>query len=292
MLGATKIGDVQNQVQKYWAPLGASQLVQTNKFANVINRDYENTINEGGDTVYVSVYKPMTASKKTIGVDADTYTPSKVQLVRTPIVADTVIEHSIELGSLAQLQSQLDIADSKLRSTMIQAISDKLNAHLYSYVKSSFTDGTDGDSGVATLDKSTLKAARLYAGQKKWARDGNWFAFLDPSYWSDLLVDSTLASVDYVGETPIASASEFRKLLDFNCTEDNSLPNTTGLAFHRDFLYLVMQKGMTWKVSDLHSSLKRGFLLSAEIVVGAKLNQYAGNDLHWPICNSSWVAPT
>lgn len=288
----TLIGDVTEQVQKFWAPLGASQLVQTNKMLNIVNRNYEGTLQAKGDTAYVSVLKPMVGQTQTIGVDADTFSPSKAQLVRTAIVANKIMSASIELESAVQLQSLLESNDPKLRETMMQAVSDQINAYIYSFVKSSIVDGSTGDSGVATLSKTEFRGARVFGGVKKWAKDGNWFALLDPSFWGDINVDTTLSSSLFVGETPIAGTTEFRKILDFNAAEDNCLSTAQALFFHRDWFYFVMQTMPEWKVSDLHSNYKRGVLLSVDVVCGGALNAYSGNDMHYPIYNSAWTAPS
>lgn len=291
VLGDTVLADVSEQVKKYWGPMTQNQLVQTNKLVNVVNRDYEGSITQEGDTVYVSMIKPMTASVKTIGTDADTYSPSKIQTVRTAIVADKVIEASVRVGSLVELQSQIQSGSPQLRETMVQAMSDALNAYLYSFVKTVSDSPNDGLTGIATFAKAQLAIARAYAGKKKWAKS-NWFGFLAPTYWADICTDDALASVNYVSDTPLATASEFRNLLGFNLTEDNCLSDDQALFFHRDFLYFVMQQGATWKVSDLHAQEKRGIHLSCEMVVGAKANAYSGDILQYPIYNASWTAPT
>lgn len=290
VLGDTNLADVAEQVKKYWAPMSTSQLVQSNKLVGVVNKDYEGSIANEGDTVYVSMIKPMSASIKTIGVDADVYSPGKIQTVRTAITCDKVIEASVRLGSLVELQSQLNSGSPKLREAMVQAMSDALNAYLWSFVKSSVVNGTTGVTGCATFSKTQLRQARVYAGAKKWVK-GNWYGFLDPSYWGDLGIDDVLARNDYVGNTPITNPQDFRSLLGFNLTEDNSLATAQGLFFHSDFLYFVMQQGSTWKVSDLHSQEKRGLHLSCEMVVGAKKNVFNGDDLHYPVYNGSWSAP-
>jgi hypothetical protein len=290
--GATKMADVADQIQKFWSPLGMSQLYQENPILNVVNREYQGYLGAKGDTVYVSVIKPLAGQIQTIGTDADTFATEKVEMVRTAVPANKVVSANVELESLAELQSQLDSNNPKLRESMMRAINNKINAYIYSFVKTSISDGTTGDSSVATLSKTEIRGARVAAGKQKWPKDGNWFAMLDPSYWGDINVDTTLASVDFVGEMPLAQPMSFRKLLDFNCMEDNSLPTAQGLFFHRDFMYFVMQMNPTWAVTDLRANYKRGILLTCELVCGGIKNGYVGDELHYPVYNSSWVAPT
>lgn len=288
--GPTKMADIAEQIQKFWGPLGMSQLYQENPLLSIVNREYEGSLQRQGDTVYVSVIKPLTGFMQTIGTDADTFDTEKIETVRTAIQATKVFSSNVELESLAELQSQLDSNNPRLRETMIRAINNKINAFLYSHVKSSISDGTTGDSGVSTMSKTEFRAARVAAGKNKWPKDGNWFALLDPAFWGDISIDQTLSSIDYVGELPITQTMSMRKLLDFATAEDNSLPNTQALFFHRDWLYAVMQTGMVWNVTDLRSNYKRGVLLTCEIVGGAAKNAYVGDTLHWPVYNSSWTA--
>lgn len=289
-LGATKMADVAEQIQKFWGPLGMSQLYQENPMLSIVNREYEGSLKRQGDTVYVSVIKPLTGFMQTIGTDADTFSAEKIETVRTAIQATKVFSSNIELESLAELQSQLDSGNPRLRETMIRAINNKINSFLYSFVKSSIVDGSTGDSGVTAMSKTEFRGARVYAGSNKWPKDGNWFALLDPSFWGDVAIDSTLASMEFTGETPITQSMTMRKLLDFNCAEDNSLPTDQALFFHRDWLYAVMQTGMVWNVTDLRSNYKRGILLTCEMVGGAAKNAYIGDTLHYPVYNSAWTA--
>lgn len=290
--GATLLGDVQNQIQKFWAPMSANQLVQNNPFLNVVNRSYEGAIGRKGDTVYVNVINPMVAEKRTAGVDADIFSAQKVAMTRTAIVADKLFTIAVEVEDLVQLQSMLDSGDMKLRETMTQALNDKINAHLYSFRKTTLTDGVTVDSGVATISKTEFRGARVYAGAKKWPKDGNWFAFIDPSYNGDISIDTTLANSDYVSDAPISATSSFRRLLDFNVAEDNSLSTAQAMFMHRDWLYWVMQQQPVWKLSDLHANYKNGVLLSCQLVGGAAKNAYAGDDLHYMVYNSAWTDPS
>ena len=73
------------------------------------------------------------------------------------------------------------------------------------------------------------------------------------------------------------------KRLGFNILEDNSdglakraagVTNVdVGLFFHKDWLLSAVSEPR-FKVSDLHSNKQHGFLMSVDVVIGAKL----GND--------------
>jgi hypothetical protein len=57
------------------------------------------------------------------------------------------------------------------------------------------------------------------------------------------------------------------------------------LAFHPDFMYMVAQMQPTFKLSDLHSNKQRGYLLTVDMVGGAKLG-LQGNLKHIVAYNS------
>ena len=103
---------------------------------------------------------------------------------------------------------------------------------------------------------------------------------LDPAYYSDNLNAQTLTSSDFVPDAPVVSGQIARQRYGFNILEDNSAGIGTlaasgtedvCLAFHPDFMLLVMQKEPTFKVSDLHSNKQFGFVISVDMVFGAKL---------------------
>jgi hypothetical protein len=159
-----------------------------------------------------------------------------------------------------------------------EAIDKQINTYLYSLIS-----GTNYAGTVTDFNASQISALRKYAGQKKWRKDGNWWILADSSYHSDLLSSQTLVSSDYAaGEQPVVAGQIVNKRYGFGILEDNSdglldligtLSGTdsedVALAFHRDFMHLVLQTEVMFKLSDLHAMKKRGYLLTAEIVGGA-----------------------
>ena len=283
-MALTTTVDVANEMEKYWGPLTFDQLVQDNALIGLVNTQYEGSIGNAGDTVYISVVSPFTASQQTIGVDADTFESQKIVTTRTSLVCDQVFSASIEVSDFAQLQSIVKPgSDSRFRDLMTRAIADKMNSWLYSKVKAA-----NDLSSKTSFTSAELRDARVFAGQKKWPKDGNWYGLLDPTYWGDCLVDSVLSSAEKVNDMPISTNVQYRNLLGFRCAEENSLSADHALFFHRDWLYLAIQQRPTFKVSDLHAQKKRGFLVSCDVVAGAVKNAYAGDDLHFKVVNSAW----
>lgn len=264
----------------------------------LVSKEYDGEIRQGGDTVYVSMVEAADGSIKTIGVDHQNYSSEKLKTQRIGIVADKIIEATFELDSLIDLQTQLGSPEgkSKIRSALNKGLELQLNKYLYGLVSPSTSAPDHLISGVTDFNASQVLANRLLASQAKWAAEGGWWMLLDPSYYNDFLSAATLVSSDYVGsDLPTIGGKKPFNRFGFNILEDNSAamnqlsPTAAsadyGLAFHPDFMYLVHQMQPTIKISDLHANKQRGYLISAELVVGAKLG-IQGNVKHIVTYNS------
>ena len=279
-MSATKITDVQDQVKDYWSDLMLDELKQDSIVVNLLSKDYQGEILQGGDTVKVSQIVRPTGATKTIGSgDYDTYSTEKFKLSQIDIKADKIFEAGFEFDSLVELQSQLGSQDSKIRNALKEAIDIQINNYIFSQVS-----GTNNTGSVTDFNASQISALRKIAGQRKWAKDGEWYCLADSSYHSDMLNAQTLTSQDYIaGEMPVIGGQIANRRFGFNILEDNSdglldlIATVSGtdtedcaIGFHRDFMHLVLAPTIEFKLSDLHASKKRGFLLTAEIIGGVK----------------------
>lgn len=281
-MSLTQLADLENQVQKKWSPLFMPELKEMTVLPSLINRDYEGEITQGFDTVYVSqVITPTATRKNTRDADADTFESSKVQTRRIAIVADQTITAAHEFSSLAELQTQLGSPEGKseIRRTLLKSMELELNNYIYSLVASSATAPDHVLANVSDFNAAQLLTNRKLASQAKWSRD-EWWLLLDPSFFNDLLSAQTLTQMDSVGDGSSIVGGQFvSKRYGFNIIEDNSegmkyvsptlATEDLGLAFHKDFMHLVMQKQPTFELSSLHAQKKHGFLLSVNMVCGA-----------------------
>ena len=281
-MSATLVNELSDQAQKFWAPMMVDELKETAILPTLVSKAYDGEIKNGGDTVYISMVEAADGSIKTIGVDHQSYSSEKLKTQRKAVVANKIIEATFELDSLIDLQTQLGSPEgqSKIRAALNKGLELQLNKYLYSLVSPSLAAPDHSIAGVTDFNASQVLANRLLAAQAKWGE--GWWLLLDPSYMNDFLSATTLVSSDYVGsDLPIIGGKKPYSRFGFNIMEDNSVamsqlsPTAAGadlaLAFHPDFMYLVMQTAPTIKISDLHANKQRGYLLSAEIIVGAGL---------------------
>lgn len=284
-MSLTDLNVVSEQVQKFWAPMFSKELRESLLLGSLVNKEYQGQIKAEGDTVYVSQMIAPEGQLKTVGVDADTFDSEQLGMNRISIQANKLAIASLEVSDLAVLQSQLGSQDSAIRDGLRFAIEKKMNDYLYSLVSPSTSAPDHLISGVTDFNATQMLSIRMLAAQAKWAKDKGWWLLVDPSYYNDLLNAQTMTSADYVGDKPVIGGQIATQRFGFNILEDNSRSTDFGLAFHPDFMHLVMQEQVSFKVSDLHSQKKRGYLISCEMIFGAALG-HDGAKKHIKIYNS------
>ena len=265
----TGIGNVSNQIQKFWSPIFTKELRQNNLLINLLDKSYQGELKAHGDTVYVSQVNAPTGDLLTVGTDADTFDSELLSMSRISIQANKRAVAAVEITDLADLQSQLGQQDSEIRQSLMYAISKQVNTYLYSLMVPS-TSTPDHTLTTTDFNAATLSTARKTAATAKWPSQEPWYLVCDPSYYSDILDDTTLSSVDYgAQDVPMIGGQVARPRMGFNIFEDNSLSTDVGYAFYKDCVHLVMQKMPTFKLSDLHAQKKFSYLLSVDMVFGA-----------------------
>jgi len=266
----TTLADVSEQIQKYWSPMFTKELRESLLLGSLVNKEYDGEIKKGGDTVYVSQVNAPNGQLLTVGTDADAFSTEAVSTSRIAIQANKRAVAAYEFEDLVSLQSQIDMERSDVRESLMFAMNKQINDYLYSLVSPS-TATPDHELVSTDMNAAQLSAIRKLAAQAKWGA-GAWYGLTDPSYYSDILDDTTLSSADYgATDAPIIGGQLARNRFGFSILEDNSRSEDYGLFFHPDFMHMVMQQAVQVKVSDLHAQKKFGFVLSVDVVFGAAL---------------------
>lgn len=279
-MSATSILDVSDQIQKFWAPLFMDELRATALLPALVNKQYEGSITKGGDTVYVSQINAPTGENRTVGTDAEAFGTEQLSMSRVSIAATKRAVAAFEFEDLSILQSQLESKDSEIRKALVQAINMQVNTYLMSLVAPSTSAPDHLINSVTDFNASQLASARMRAAIQKWEKTKGWYVLCDPVYYSDILNATTLTSSDHVGgETPLIGGQVVNKRYGFNILEDSTLSTDQAVIFHPDFLHLVMQQSVQFKISDLHSQKKFGYIISADMIYGAGLG-IAGSKKH------------
>lgn len=280
-MATTTLAEVQYQIEKFWSPVFMDQLKEKALLPTLVNKDYSGQIRKGGDQVRVSQINRPVGEMRTIGVDANVFNPEKLSTSYVDVQATKRIVASFEFEDLVDLQSQIGDQDSKIRQVLLEACELQLNKYCYSMVSPSLAAPDHSISGVTDFNATALLNVRKLASQAYWG-DGEKWLLVDPSYMNDLLNAMTMTSNDYVPDSPVVAGQIALKRFGFNILEDNSsamtqyLGATSGtdcaLAFHPDWLLLVMQDMPQFKVSDLHGNKQFGYVISVDFWAGASLS--------------------
>lgn len=288
-MAKTDLAAVTNQIQKYWSPMFTKELRESLLLGALVDRSYQGEIKRGGDTVRVSQVNAPDGQLLTVGTDADTFESEQVSTSYIDIVADKRAVASYEFEDLVSLQSQISMEQSDVRESLMYAMRKQINTYLYSLVSASAATPDHVINGVADLNAAQMSALRVLAGQAKWPGSKPWYALVDPVYYGDIMDDATLASTEYgASDVPTIGGQLGLKRFGFQVFEDNSLAADHGLFFFPDWLHMVMQQEVQVKVSDLHPQKKFGFVLSVDVVFGAKQG-IAGDEKHIQVYNSAWA---
>lgn len=271
-MSTTNLVAVQQQIQKFWAPMLMQELRESLLLGSLVNRDYEGQIKEQGDEVTISQINAATGELRTVGVDADEFETETMVLESVKVKADKRAVASFKITNLARLQSQLATpnAESDVRQSLMFAIMRQVNDYLYSLCSPSSAAPDHLLNSVATMDATQLGAIRTLAARARWGKSKGWYGLMDPGYYGNVLAAQTLTSSDYVGgDLPTIAGQVANKRFGFNLLEDDSR-NGGALFFHPDFMHLVMQQEPQFKLSDLHVNKEFAYLLSVDMIFGAK----------------------
>lgn len=271
-MAKTDILQVQEQIQKFWSPMSAKELRQQLLLGGLVSKEFSGSLQRKGDTVYVSQVTAPAGQLRSIGVDADSFDTDLLTTNRIAIVADKRAVAAYEIEDIVDLQSQLDKENSDVRDALMYSVSKQINDYLYSLVAPSNAAPDHTITGIGTFAASNLAEVRKLLSEAKVPMDGNLWALLSPAYYADMLNAQTLTSSDYIGsETPVVGGQIVSKRFGFNIVEDNSRTGDYGLFFHPSWMNLVMQTEPVFKLSDLHSNKQFGYVLSVDLIFGAKM---------------------
>lgn len=281
-MSLSNLAQVTDQIQKYWSPRFTAELRESLLLGGLVNKEYEGEIKTGGDTVRVSEIVAPTGELLDIGVNADSFNSDQISTLKVDIVANKRAVASYKFADLVDLQSLISKDNPEVMAALKFAVAKQMNDYMYTLVSPS-TSAPDHDLGsTASMSASVLQAVRKLAGQAKWPQDNQWYMLLDPAYYSDIMGVTALTSTDFgASDAPVISGQIALPRFGFKILEDNSRGGSGayGIAFHPDFMHLVMQPQASVKISDRHALGEFGYIMSVDIVFGAILG-IAGNVKH------------
>lgn len=272
-MSTTLLADVQNQIQTFWSPIATQELRESFLLPTLVSKQYEGEIKRQGDTVKIYQINAPQTDLKTVGVDADTYTANKLSTSYVELKADKRATSAYEFDDLVEIQSIIDpTKNPQIRQAMIHDIGRQINTYLYSLLVPSTSNPDHTIGSTAAMSNTIMANMREACALAKWPKTSPWYHLLSPQYYSDFLSDNNLVADTY-GFTDGAriNGQAGQSRYGFINYEDDSLTAASSFAFVPEALLYAAQTEVRFKVSDLHSSGRFGYAISADIVFGGKL---------------------
>lgn len=259
-------------VQDFWSPIFAKEMRENTLWPGILNDpNYSMESVKGGDTVKITRINKPTSTIKTIGTDADSFSSNVLSSTQSNLVINKRCVSSFKFEDLAIIMSQLEQEDSEIREALLADVREQANDWVKSLiVPSTSSPDHSGISASGDFNLAALSSIRTLAAVAKWDAAKPSYLFLDPTFYSDLLDDTTVSAANVMGTpySPMLSGRFVTQRMGFTIVEDNSLATDTGFAFQTDFMKVIMG-APRFKISDLHANEQFGYILSVDFPLGA-----------------------
>ncbi len=282
-MAVTELEEVTNQIATIWSPLFSDELRESHVLVNLIDKTYEASFNQSNDTARISQYdvgvgQDLIVDRLKATDTACDFVPTAQSMSNVDLVINRRAVSSREFCDTVQLLSQVKPESDKLRQTMAQEVGTVINNHLYSLVAGS-ASSPDHQLVEATMTAAVLTQIGRLADEAFWPTNERWL-LVSPGYYEDLLNATTLTDSGANGSSdrPQIAGRFMQERFGWKIVMDNSagllanIPeaatDNAAIAFIPDFMHWASPRSQ-FKISDTHSSLKFGSVMSADTVYGA-----------------------
>jgi hypothetical protein len=254
-------------VPEVWSQKYYDVLLAELPFNSIVSRDYEGEIQNLGDTVKISTFPEFDDAvdlAEDARNDASSITVSQQSLeINKRIAKDFIITNTAMLQSLPAMD--------KLRDLAIYSINKKIQALIISLIVPS---PSAPDHSIAYGTGSTLvladilNAKELLDNQDVPMSDRH--MVVGAAQLNDLFALSSFTSSDFVaGNTPLINGGLPAQICGF-MPHFTSIVNNTSYWFHRSFMTMAAQQGLSVSQYDLGVDGKRAQRINCDTLIGIK----------------------
>lgn len=266
-MSVSGVSQMANLIPELWSPTMYAELRNSLMLADFFENSYEGVIRSMGDIVRVN--QIQAPNGEILTDDTQAFSSESLSIEQKSVTVNKRASASFEISDLAQLQSQEFAAEAQ--NALVHAVRKKIEQDI---IDALVPSASSPDHDIAPASASDLAAADL-AGMRRLLRIAKvptvgLGLFIDPNYYADLLTKTQLVSRDFQNAAATDNGM-IGNLFGFNVAEHDLLSADVGFACHPSALQLVMQQDLRIKVSDLHSTKKYGYIISADIVYGLSL---------------------
>jgi hypothetical protein len=238
--------NVANAIVKLVAVDALPALVSNLVMGNLVNRDYEPTLAQAGDTVNVPIPPTLVANNIAEGGTVQTQNPS---LGNAQIVLNTHAEATFQIPDITKVLAVPDLLKLYMQPSVV-AIAERIESdilNLYSQFSSNTAVGTPG----VALTEAAIDAAETALFQAKVPGGASKCLVVDPSTYSALRQIPRFSEYYSAGDAGLRALIDgtVGKIKDFFVFRSQLVPktgsgpvNTHNLAFSKDAIGLVVRR--------------------------------------------------
>jgi hypothetical protein len=238
--------NVANAIVKLVAVDALPALMGNLVMGNLVNRDYESTLAQAGDTVNVPIPPTMVANNIAEGGTVTTQNPN---VGNAQIVLTTHAEATFQIPDVTKVLAVPDLLKLYMQPAVV-ALAEKIETDLLS-LYSQFTANTAVGTAGSAITEATVDSAETALFQAKVPPSASKYLVVDANTYSQLRQITRFSEFHTAGEAGLRALIDgtVGKMKDFFIfrsqfvQKTGSSPVTThNLAFARDAMALVVRK--------------------------------------------------
>jgi hypothetical protein len=235
-----------NAIVKLVAADALPSLMGNLVMGNLVNRDFEPTLAQAGDTVNVPIPPTLVANNIAEGGTVQTQNPS---LGNAQIVLNTHAEATFQIPDVTKVLAVPDLLNLYMQPAVV-ALAEKIEADLLS-LYSQFSANSPVGTGGSPITEATIESAETALFQAKVPASAQKYLVVDGNTYSTIRQIPRFSEFQTVGEAGLRTMIDgsVGKLKDFFIfrsqfvAKTGSAPVTTqNLAFAKDAIGLVIRR--------------------------------------------------
>jgi hypothetical protein len=238
--------NVANAIVKLVAADALPALVGNLVMGNLVNRDYEPTLAQAGDTVNVPIAPQLVANNI---VEGDAVQTQNVPLGNAQIVLNKHVEATFQIPDVTKVLAVPDLLRVYMQPAVV-AIAEKIESDLLNLYAGFSANAPLGTAGTAVTEalidqaETTLFGAKVPVSEPK-------YLVVDPNTYSAMRQIPRFSEFQSAGEAGLRALIDgsFGKLKDFFVFRSQYVPitgsspvNAHNLAFAKDAIGLVVRR--------------------------------------------------
>ncbi|MEQ1886689.1 MAG: P22 phage major capsid protein family protein [Bryobacteraceae bacterium] len=238
--------NVANAIVKLVAADALPALMGNLVMGNLVNRDYEQSVAQAGDTINVPIPPTMVANNIAEGGSVQTQNPS---LGNAQIVLNTHAEATFQIPDVTKILAVPDLLKLYMQPAVV-ALAEKIETDLLS-LYAQFTANSPVGSAATALTEATVDAAETALFTAKVPANSPKYLVVDPNAYSALRQIPRFSEFNTAGEAGLRALVDgaVGKMKDFYIFRSQFVPKTGSstitthnLAFAKNAMGLVVRR--------------------------------------------------